>query len=71
MPCCVRGTSTNTELQVEAFMLEGDCNKGKSVTDEEMQQLNIQGAAVGGHKIGRLHPGPLSSAGPQSRPPDG
>jgi len=46
MLSCVRGTSTNTGLQVEAFMLEGDYKKGKSVTDEEMEQLNIQPHAV-------------------------
>ena len=46
MLSCVRGTSTNTGLQVEAFMLEGDYKKGKSVTDEEMEQLNIQRHAV-------------------------
>ncbi len=46
MLSCIRGTSTKTGLQIEAFMVEDDYKKGKKVTDEEMEKLNMQRHSV-------------------------
>ena len=42
----IRGTSTQTGLTVRAACLEGIFEKGQKVSDEQMQQLNIEHAEV-------------------------
>lgn len=46
MLSCIRGTSTTTGLKLEAFLMKGEYKKGKSVTDKEMQKLNIKHHSV-------------------------
>ena len=42
----IRGTSTQTGLTVRAACLEGTFQKGQKVSDEQMQQLNIEHGEV-------------------------
>ena len=42
----IRGTTTQTGLTVRASLLEGEYAKGLKVSDEQMQQLNIEHAQV-------------------------
>ena len=42
----IRGTSTQTGLTVRATYLEGTFEKGQKVSDEQMQQLNLEKAEV-------------------------
>lgn len=42
----IRGTTTSSGLQVGAFRLEGVYETGRSVSDEEMQTLNLERHAV-------------------------
>lgn len=42
----IRGTATSTGLTVLAALLEGTFEKGQSVTEDQMKQLNIEHAAV-------------------------
>ena len=46
MLSCIRRTSTDTGLKVEASMLKGEYKKGKKVTNEEMKKLNMQSHAI-------------------------
>jgi hypothetical protein len=38
----LRGTTTQTGLTVRASLLEGQYAKGQKVSDQQMQQLNIE-----------------------------
>jgi hypothetical protein len=42
----IRGTTTITGLTVKAFLLEGDYETGQSVSDAEMERLNLERHAV-------------------------
>src|SRR3984893_10317773 len=42
----LRGTTTQTGLTVRASLLEGEYAKGQKVSDQQMQQLNIEFAEV-------------------------
>jgi len=42
----IRGTTTKTGLTVRATLLEGEYAKGQKVSDAQMEQLNIEHAAV-------------------------
>jgi Rhodopirellula transposase DDE domain len=42
----LRGTTTSTGLTVRATLLEGTFEKGQSVSDDQMKQLNIEHAEV-------------------------
>jgi hypothetical protein len=42
----IRGTSTQTGLTVRAACLEGTFEKGQKVTDDQMQQLNIEQQSI-------------------------
>jgi hypothetical protein len=38
----IRGTTTQTGLSVQAAMLDGTFEKGQKVSDDQMQQLNLE-----------------------------
>ena len=42
----IRGTTTQTGLTVQAAMLDGTFEKGQKVSDDQMQQLNIEHPSV-------------------------
>jgi Rhodopirellula transposase DDE domain len=42
----IRGTTTQTGLTVRAALLEGTFEKGQKVSDDQMQQLNIEQLSV-------------------------
>lgn len=42
----IRGTTTQTGLTVRAVCLEGTFEKGQKVSDDQMQQLNIEHQSV-------------------------
>ena len=42
----MRGTTTQTGLTVRATLLDGTFEKGQKVSDDQMQQLNIQQHSV-------------------------
>lgn len=42
----IRGTTTQAGLTVRAKLLEGEYAKGLKVSDEQMQQLNIEYAEI-------------------------
>jgi hypothetical protein len=42
----IRGTTTQTGLTVQAAVLNGTFEKGQKVSDDQMQQLNIEHQSV-------------------------
>ena len=42
----IRGTTTQTGLTVQAAVLGGSFEKGQKVSDDQMQQLNIEHQSV-------------------------
>jgi hypothetical protein len=46
MLTCIRGTTTQTGLQVWAFLVEGVYEKGRKVSDEIMRSLNLERHAI-------------------------
>jgi hypothetical protein len=42
----IRGTTTQTGLTVRAALLDGTFEKGQKVSDDQMQQLNIEHQSV-------------------------
>ena len=52
----IRGTSTQTGLTVRAACLEGTFEKGQKVSDDQMQQLNIQQYSVCSQWNYTIHP---------------